>query len=779
MNATGPVYLQKLKPATPVRTVHPGGPRLFPRRAVAGSTLQLFVLCCIYSFSVRAQSLTGLVQPLSGTAGSTTASALRHSEAGSEKNANTIPSVGLPLAMTQWTPQTRRTENKCIPPYYYADSAFTGFRGTHWLNGSCTQDYGSVTILPVKGHLPENPANYTTVFSHADEALSPHYYRLSLYDDKLVAELTATRRCGLMRISMNEDDSLFLLIKPNSDRGKAVVEYNPKTEMLRCYNPVYRIYQGWGQPAGFNGWYVFQFSKRSVCQRAFSRDGWLTATVVRELPEGGYCLGFRLKKGDTLKVKTGTSFSSYEGAALNLQKEVAEESFDAVRKRAMLSWENALSQLRVSGGTAQQQRIFYTALYHALQHPRLFSDADGTHPRFDKQYQLRKDRQEYYDDFSMWDIYRAQLPLLCLLRPKQANDFVFSLIQKGTEGGWLPVFPCWNNYTAAMIGDHVAAFLASAFTRGIGLPYQREAYALMRRNAFETAADAEYANGKSRRALRSYLQYGFIPLEDTVPFAFHKKEQVSRTLEYAFDDYAVATVAKRLGRTADYELLLKRAQNYQHVFDTTVGMVRGRYSSGQWHTPFLPDNRESYITEGTPRQFTFFVPQDIAGLSNLMGGKAKLEAALDTLFAKEEYWHGNEPGHHIPFLYNYTDHPKKTQLKVQRILADEYSDGAGGLSGNDDAGQMSAWYVFAAMGLYPVDPVAGSYAISTPLFDSLQLRLPNGRRFSVIAHRSSADAACIRRILLNGKPIPVYFLQHAAIMRGGTLEVELDNGLDH
>lgn len=765
MKANDPVYLQKLKCAKRW---------LLLQWTAAGSKLQLFVLCTILSINGAAQRLTSFVQPLSGTAASTTASALRHSEAGSEKNANTIPSVGWPMAMTQWTPQTRTTENKCIAPYYFADSLFSGFRGTHWLNGSCTQDYGSLTIMPVKGRHPANPAAYTTVFRHTGETAAPHYYRLSLYDNQLSAELTATRRCGLLRFSMTEEDSLFLLVKPNSDRGKAVVEYNPQTGILRCYNPVYRIYQGWGEPAGFNGWFILSFSKRSVYQRGFSRDGWLTGTSVRELPEGGYCIGFRLKKGESLEVKTGTSFSTYEGAALNLRTETGGAGFNLLKKRAMLAWEKALSQLYVSGGGQQQQRIFYTALYHALQHPRLFSDADGTHPRFSKQYQLRKDPQAYYDDFSMWDIYRAQLPLLSMLHPNEVNDFVFSLIQKGEEGGWLPIFPCWNNYTAAMIGDHVAAFLASAFTRGIGLPYQQRAYTLMRKNAFETAADTDYANGKSRRALRSYLRYGYIPLEDSVPFAFHKKEQVSRTLEYAFDDYAAATVAKRLGYARDYEALLRRSKNYQYVFDTATGMVRGRYISGQWYAPFRPDSREWYITEGTPRQFTFFVPHDIPGLTALMGGKRKLEAALDSLFAKQEYWHGNEPGHHIPFLYNYTEHPQKTQMQVQRILADEYSDGAGGLSGNDDAGQMSAWYVFAAMGLYPVDPVAGRYAISTPLFDSVLVRLPNGHNFAVIANRASAGATCIRRILLNGKPVASYFLEHAAIMRGGVLQIELD-----
>src|SRR5882757_4807598 len=264
---------------------------------------------------------------------------------------------------------------------------------------------------------------------------------------------------------------------------------------------------------------------------------------------------------------------------------------------------------------------------------------------------------QYYDDFSMWDIYRAQLPLMEILQPALVNRFVQSLVLKGQQGGWLPIFPCWNSYTAAMVGDHGTAFIASAYAKGIRGYDVNEAYRLMRKNAFETAGVEDYKNGMGRRALPSYLKYGYIPLEDSVPEAFHKKEQVSRTLEYAYDDYALSVMAAGLKKEDDRKILQQRALNYKNVFNTESGMVRGRYADGSWWQAFQPDRRERYITEGTPRQYTFYVPQDVPGLARLMGGSTALEKALDSLFAKNEYWHGNEPGHQIPFMYNYTAAP--------------------------------------------------------------------------------------------------------------------------
>ncbi|OIR14211.1 glycosyl hydrolase family 92 [mine drainage metagenome] len=733
----------------------------------------LFFLCT----HVYAQGLLKYVQPLSGTASSTTVAALKHSEAGSELNANTIPSVTLPFAMTQWTAQTRQTETKCQPPYYYQDNLLSGFRGTHWLNGSCTQDYGSFTVMPVVGKLKINASDYAIRFSHEDEITSPSYYKINFPAQHLSTEITSTLRCGMMQFSLQQDDSLYLLVTPNSDKEKGFVKVDATKGEVWGYNPVRRIYQGWGEPAGFNGWFYIKIEKKISSSGTYADNKIFSADSIMNKKNIGAFIGFAMKKGEQLSIKIGTSFSSLNAAKNNLQNEIADQNFDQVLAKSKQVWEKALSQITVETNNEKDKRIFYTAMYHAMQHPRLMSDIDGTYPKFAANDELMKmNGGGYYDDFSMWDIYRAQLPLFEILQPKLVNQLVRSLIAKGEQGGWLPIFPCWNNYTAAMIGDHATAFIASAFAKNIRNYDVDEAYRLMRKNAFETATDFnEYKNGMGRRALTSYIKYGFIPMEDSVQEAFHKKEQVSRTLEYAFDDYALSVVAKGLNKKDDYAKLFHRSFNYKNVFDTTVAMMRGRYANGQWVENFNADARETYITEGTPRQYTFYVPQDVNGLSKLMGGAKQLEKALDSLFSKNEYWHGNEPGHQIPFMYNYTASPYKTQMQVRKILAEEYSDGPGGLSGNDDAGQMSAWYVFAAMGFYPLDPVSNEYILCSPLFDKINIALPNNKKLEIICHKKSNNSIFINKVKWNGKLYDKNFIKHETLMQGGKLEIELVN----
>ena len=731
----------------------------------------LFITFCFLFEKGLAQNLLQYVQPLSGTASSTTPSALKHSEAGSEASANTIPAVCLPFGMTQWTAQTRFTENKCIPPYNYSDSLFSGFRGTHWISGSCMQDYGSFTIMPVAAKL--KTSNYAISFSHDDETATPSYYKLNLAP--ITSEISSTLRCGMMRFTMLKDDSLYLLITPNSDAGQGFVKIDAAKGEVWGYNPAHRIYQGWGQPAGFNGWLFIQFEKKFSTRGTFRDDQVFFIDSISNQKNIGAYVGFYLKKGEQLQIRIGTSFSSLEGARKNLQHEISSWDFNSVHKKANQKWNEALSQLQVETKSEKEKRIFYTALYHSFLHPRLFSDVDGTYPKFAGNYELKKMSDgNYYNDFSMWDIYRAQLPLLEILQPSLVNQFVRSMILKGQQGGWLPIFPCWNNYTAAMIGDHVTAFIASAYNKGIRNYDVDAAYALMRKNAFETPENFEdYKNGLGRRALTSYLKYGFIPMDDSVQEAFHKKEQVSRTLEYAFDDYALSTIAKSLGEKNEYQKLHQRSLNYKNVFDRSVGMVRGRYANGKWFESFHVDERESYITEGTPRQYTFYVPHDVTGLTQLMGGKKSLENALDSLFIKNEYWHGNEPGHQIPFMYNYTNAPWKTQQQVRKILSEEYSDGPGGLSGNDDAGQMSAWYVFASIGFYPVNPVSTEYALCSPMFDRINMKLSNGKTFAIIVRKSSDNSVFIKKSTWNGKPFNKYFITHRMITAGGELELWL------
>ncbi|WP_082489523.1 GH92 family glycosyl hydrolase [Pedobacter sp. Leaf176] len=714
------------------------------------------------------QHLIDYVQPFSGTSASTTV-ASQHIEDKTERLANTIPAVALPFAMTQWTPQTQLSEKKCLAPYYYDNKKIYGFRASHWISGSCTQDYGSFTIMPISGKLKTSSADYAEEYSHTSEIARPDYYRVIFPKHQLQTEISATLRSGIMRITALKADSVYVLITPNSDQGKGFIRIDQEKGEISGYNPVHRIYQGWGKSAGFSGYFFIRI-KRSISKSGVFAEGKVSGEQsISNQKDIGVFAGFKLKRGEELIITSGTSFTSIEAAKNNLEKEISNQDFDAVRTQANKIWTNSLSQIEVPDGEEKRKKIFYTALYHAQQHPRLFNDVDGGYPKFAGNYQKQTTvAGNYYDDFSMWDIYRAQLPLVELLQPEMTNAFVNSLILKGKQGGWLPIFPCWNSYTAAMIGDHSTAFIASAYNKGIRNYDVNAAYQLMRQNAFQMPDSLDYLNGKGRRGINSYLKYGYIPMEDSIPDAFHKREQVSRTLEYAYDDYALSTIAKDLGKRDDYRKLKKRSLNYKNIFDKQVGMVRGRFQNGHWFEPFLPDHREPYITEGTPRQYTFYVPHDVPGLVKIMGGTKKLEHLLDSLFEKKEYWHGNEPGHQIPFLYNYTAAPWKAQKQVEKILNEEYDEGAGGLSGNDDAGQMSAWYVFASMGFYPVDPVSGNYQLVTPAFPEVLIDFKNGNPLKIKIIKSK-NASLIKKITLNGKTLKNYQVSHKQLMAGGEL----------
>ncbi|BAV07920.1 alpha-1,2-mannosidase, putative [Filimonas lacunae] len=737
------------------------------------------VLCSAGLWAQR--SLADYVQPLSGSGAATTPAALKHGgELAFALFANTIPAVTTPFAMTQWTPQTQTTENKCIPPYYYKDTKFNGIRGSHWLSGSCTQDYGSVTVMPVTGKLKTGAAATEVTFSHEDETTTPYEYRVRLKAYELSVSATSTNRCGLLQFTAEKSDSVYLLITPNSDYGEGFARVNAASGEVWGYNPAHRIYQGWGKPAGFNGSFYMQADRPVVAHGVFTDNTAVAGDSIGGQHKIGVYIGFYLQKGESVQLRVGTSFTGVAGAKVNLASEIKGWSFEQIRNANKAAWEKALSKVTVTTSSEKDKRIFYTALYHSMQQPRLYNDVDGRYPVFAAQYEVTKlTAGNYYDDFSLWDTYRAHLPLFEILQPEMAGNLVKSLMLKGQQGGWLSIFPCWNSYTSEMIGDHCTSAIASAYLKGIKGIDGKEAYRLMRQNAFDLpVTKEEYQEGKGRRALDSYLKYGYIPVEDSVLDAFHKMEQVSRTMEYAYDDYALALVAKKMGNTNDYKALLQRAGYYRNVFDTTQGLVRGRHANGVWVQPFHPDSKEHYITEGTPRQYTFYVPQDVPGLARLMGGRDKLEQALDTLFVNNEYWHGNEPGHQIPFMYNFTGAPWKTQKAVRDILQREYSDGPGGLSGNDDAGQMSAWYIFASLGFYPLNPVSGEFLLCAPVFDAASIKLANGKSFTVKTKKQSATSLYIKQVKLNGKQIATNYITYAQITSGGLLEVYLQDKPD-
>lgn len=346
-----------------------------------------------------------------------------------------------------------------------------------------------------------------------------------------------------------------------------------------------------------------------------------------------------------------------------------------------------------------------------------------------------------------------------------------SLVHKYEQGGWLPIFPCWNSYTAAMIGDHCISAISDAYCKGIRNFDVDKAYEGMRKNAFETPSNLdEYKNGMGRRALTSYLEYGYIPLEDGVPDAFHTKEQVSRTLEYAYDDFALAQMAKALGKTDDYQALIRRAANYRNVIDPRTGYAQGRHADGTFLNDANAFNFAHFITEGAPCHYTWYVPQDLYGLMASMGGKDKYVAKLDSMFSEQRYWHGNEPCHQVAYMFNYAGEPWKTQRAVRHVMETEYLNEPGGLSGNDDAGQMSAWYMFAAMGFYPVCPGTPYYILASPSFPSFTLNLESGKKFTVKARNASQRNIYIQSATLNGKPYTRNYITHQDIVNGGVME---------
>ena len=377
----------------------------------------------------------------------------------------------------------------------------------------------------------------------------------------------------------------------------------------------------------------------------------------------------------------------------------------------------------------------------------------------------------YYADFSLWDTFRALHPLLSILYPQQAGEMIQSLLLKYEQGGWLPIFPAWNSYTSEMIGDPCASLIADAYTKGIRNFDADKAYRALMKNAYEQPDNpSDYADGKGRRALASYMKYGYIPLEDPVREAYHQREQVSRTLEYAYDDYCVARLAEALGHKAEAEKLYARSRNYRNVFDPRIGYVQGRHADGTF-TDKRPDRGQSFITEGNACQYSWYVPHDVYGLMQCMGGRNAYVARLDSMFTRHRMWHGNEPSHQIGYMYNYAGMPWRTQQAVRKLMREEYGLGANGLSGNDDSGQMAAWYVFSALGFYPVCPGSAVYVIGSPSFARAALHLPGGRQFRIVAHNASAQDIYIQSARLNGQNYDKSYLRHDDIARGGTLEL--------
>ena len=760
---------------------------------------------------------------------------------GSEEHGQTLPAVLVPNGQNFWTPQTQDTEKKCIAPYYYKDTELQGFRNSHWIVGGCTQDYGSFTIATLGGKLRLQPEERATRFSHEDEVSHPHYYAVNLRDEHLKTEMTALSHSAIFRITPDQDENVHIVINPNSDEGEGYIEIDTINHIVYGYNPVHRIYQGWGEPAGFSGHFVLNYNDELLDFGVFSKNSKRSSQMLATGERIGVWLTFKGKENKSLEFRAASSFTSKENALNNLDVETGNNmDFDSVLSSVEELWCDRLHTIDVKSKDVAKVNQFYGALYRASFLPHEMSDVNGSYPTFSKA-ELRRLDSFYgkfyfmdenllevnddsadsigkdsvlfsipavYGDFSMWDIYRAELPLYNIITPILSGDMMQSLVNMYKEGGWMPIFPCWNSYTAAMIGDHSSVALADAYVKGIRSFDAKTAYEGMRKNAFESPKTfEEYKNGMGRRALNSYLKYGYIPMEDSVKEAFHTNEQTSRTLEYAFDDFAVAQLAKALAESCsaeakdgsytrqslmtDYAELMRHSENWRNVINPKTGWADGRHQNGKWEGNTDLVHRKSYITEGATCHYTWYVPQNIQGLFNVINKSVDKSAKrlnrnvqgisqsdamsavvsrLDKMFDEGLYWHGNEPCHQVAYLYDAAGAPWKTQERIRHILNTEYNDTPGGLSGNDDAGQMSAWYVFSAIGFYPVCPGTPYYYIGTPSFDKVTFNLENDKKFEILAHGVGDKAFYIQKTLLNGKPMSGYQLSHDDILKGGNLE---------
>lgn len=684
-----------------------------------------------------------------------------------------MPAVLAPYGMNAWTPQTEESEGHGVCPYYANKSLIQGFRNSHYIDGSATQDYGSVTIMPLLDTLKYQPEERASAFSHTDEVSRPDYYRVPLFKGTIIAEMTGTSRTGIFRFTYKKAGMAYLVITPNSDRGEGRVRIDPEHGEVFGENPCHRFYLGQGQPTGFSGWFIIQVKRQPSSYGIYSGSEIREhVTFIQNEKKSGAYLSLPVKAGEQIVVKVASSFVSVDGARHNMETECPGWNFDRVRSQLAKQWERHLSVVEVTGGNKDALTKFYTSLYRTAFCPHAFSDADGRYPSFAGGKTIEKTYGTYFTDYSLWDTFRALHPLITLFYPHVSGEMMQSLVDMYEQSGWLPVFPAWNSFTQEMIGDHTASLLAEAYLKGVRNFDIKTAYQAILKMAFQSPATYdEYKDGKGRRALKSYMKYGFIPLEDPVKEAYHGNEQTSRTMEYAYDDYCVARLAEYLGYLDVARLLYKRSKNYQNVFDPRTGYVNGRHADGKFFENTKPDQNYSFITQGTPCQYSWYVPHDVYGLMKCMGGRKSYILKLDSMFSQKRIWHGNEPCHQIGFMYDYAGQPWKTQYEVRRIMEREYGLGANGLSGNDDSGQMSAWYVFAALGFYPVCPTDCYYAVSSPSFNKVVIRLEGGKTFKIVAHHASSKNIYIQSATLNGKPFNQCWIRHSTIVDGGKLEL--------
>lgn len=686
---------------------------------------------------------------------------------GTQKSAigygGTMPFVTPPFGMTDWTPQTRQNKISVVS-YNYNDTTISGFIGTHqpaiWMG-----DYGYVTLIPQVGKLRTSPESRKLAFSHSSETARPDLYRVTLDagpDGKIQSEMTATERCGLFRFTFPSTAPARIIIEASRPGIAGSASIDVTAREITGYNPD-RMDAHLGPFAlpNFKGYFVVQFDQPVTAMKIYGSES-------DESSRGAYA---EFKPGQTIQVRVGTSFISVDQARENLRREIPAWDFDSVRIRLRAQWNEKLSRLQFGGATSQDKKLMYTAVYHVLLYPRVFSEYGRYYSAFDDSIH----KGESYTAYSIWDTFRAENSMLTLLAPERIDGMITALLQNYKEGGWMPKWPN-PSYTNIMIATHADSLVAEAFRKGF-TGFDRDlAWQAVYKDAM-TPPDGdttrrwldreEHTPYEARAGLTYYKQLGYIPTDKT-------DEASSRTLEDSYDDWCVAQIAKALGKTEGFAFFLKRSLNERRLFNPALGLMNGKTSDGKW-APIGGDRDDNHTrsesgwTEGNAWVYTWSPLHDQGGLIELMGGAEKYDAKLDQHFSGGHNVHSNEPSHHYGYLYDFGGQPWKTQAMVRSIAAKEYDATPGGLDGDDDCGQMSAWLLFTALGFYPVNPASGEYMIGSPMYPEMSLRLANGKTFRVEATNNSPHNVYIQSATLNGQPLDSPVISWEQILAGGTL----------
>lgn len=692
---------------------------------------------------------------------------------GTDFTGNTYPGAQAPFGMVQLSPDNGLPGWDRISGYFYPDSTIAGFSHTH-LSGTGAGDLYDISFMPVT--LPyqeaEAPLGIYSKFSHADEEASAGYYRVLLKDYDINVELTATERCGIQRYTFPEGESaVFLNLKKAMNWDFTNDSY---IEIIdSCTIQGYRFSEGWARDQ--HVYFRTRFSKPFV-----SVEMDTTAIALKGKRVGTAYIArfnFDTEKGEQIVLSTALSGVSMEGAAKNMAAEAPHNDFDKYLAETKDNWNRQLGKIEVTGDNKDDKVNFYTALYHTMIAPTIYSDVDGAYYGPDKKIH-QTDGWVNYGTFSLWDTYRAAHPLFTYTEPQRVNDMVKSFIAFYEQNGRLPVWNFWGSETDMMIGYHAVPVIVDAYLKGIG-DFDAE-------KALEACVAT--ANLDDYRGIGLYKKLGYIPYN--IKDEYNAENwSLSKTLEYAFDDYCIAEMARKMGRTQLADEFYKRSQNYRNVFNPASSFMQLIDDKGVFQPNFSPDDYTAHICESNGWQYFWSVQQDIKGLIALTGGKDRFTEKLDSMFTYipagnadlplfstgmiGQYAHGNEPSHHVIYLYNKVRQPWKTQKYAAQVMHDLYFNAPAGLCGNEDCGQMSAWYVFSAMGFYPVNPVSGEYEIGTPLFPEIQMHLDNGKTFTVLAPGVSRENIYIQSVKVNGQPYDKSYITHRQIMDGATVEFEM------